>query len=342
MGSVKEVKVLKSAEKDKEGEGEFIFSDRYSVFDWGEMPDHIDKKGAALCVLSAFFFDILDKKGVRTHFLGLVEDGKAKKFAELKSYSNKMRVKLVRVLKPAYDSQKNSYDYSVYNGEKDNYLIPLEVIYRNKLGDGSSVFKRLKSGAITYKDMGLDHEPKPGEVLVEPIIDVSTKLEHIDRYLGWEEAAAISGLSPEGIKKVKDLTLLINGVISEYTKKYGIENEDGKFEFAIDREENTMLIDVLGTPDECRFSYKGFHISKEFARRWYRKTEWFNEVEKAKKERGRDWKKFVKIKPEPLPDEMKILLSHMYLAVTNEITGRRFFDVPELPKIIEELKKYDT
>jgi len=342
MGSVKEVQVLKNAEKKKEGEGEFVFSDRYSVFDWGEMPDHIDKKGAALCTLSAYFFDLLEKKGIKTHFLGLIEDGRPKKFAELKSYSNKMRVKLVRVIKPEYDREKNKYDYSNYKGEKDNYLVPLEVIYRNKLGEGSSVFKRIKSGSITYRDLGLDHDPKPGDVLAKPIIDVSTKLEHIDRYLGWEEAGAISGQAGEGIKKIKDLTLQIDGVITEQTKKHGIENEDGKFEFAVDKDGNTMLIDVLGTPDECRFSYNGFHISKEFARRWYRKTEWFNAVEKAKKERGSDWKQFVKAKPEPLPAELRTLLSQMYLAVTNEITGRKFFDAPALPKIIEELKKYDT
>src|SRR5208337_3894645 len=120
MGSVKEVKVLTPADKIREGEGEFIFSDRYSVFDWGEMPDHIDKKGAALCTLSAFFFDALEKKGIKTHFLGLVEDGKLKKFPELKSYSNKMRVRLVRVLKPFYDKENNSYNYQNYNGEKNN------------------------------------------------------------------------------------------------------------------------------------------------------------------------------------------------------------------------------
>ena len=63
MGSVKEVEILKKAGQDYEGEGVFTFSDRYSVFDWGEMPDHIEKKGSALCMLSSYFFELLEKEG---------------------------------------------------------------------------------------------------------------------------------------------------------------------------------------------------------------------------------------------------------------------------------------
>ena len=61
-----------------QGTGRFLFSDRYSVFDWGEMPDHIDGKGAALCLMGAYCFEQLEKKGVKTHYHGLVdENGKA-------------------------------------------------------------------------------------------------------------------------------------------------------------------------------------------------------------------------------------------------------------------------
>ncbi|MCX7698738.1 MAG: phosphoribosylaminoimidazolesuccinocarboxamide synthase [Candidatus Goldbacteria bacterium] len=340
MGSVKEIEILKHPEVNKEGEGEFIFSDRYSVFDWGEMPDHIDKKGAALCVLSSYFFHLLEKNSIKTHFIGLVEDGEIKKFPELKSYSNRMRVKLLRVLKPEYNQSTNTYNYDIYNKEKRNFLIPLEIIYRNALTEGSSIFKRIKSGAITFKDLGLDHEPQPGEKFSTPLLDVSTKLEHTDRYLSWEEAQKISGLSDENMKKIKDLIIKINNIITTECNKVGIENIDGKFEFGIDTNGEIIVVDVLGTPDECRFVMDGFHISKEFARILYRKTEWYKEIEQVKKERGRDWKEHVKSKPEKLPNEVKTLLSQMYLAVTNEITGKKFFDVPDLKSVINGLKKY--
>jgi len=38
---------------------------------------------------------------------------------------------------------------------------------------------------------------------------------------------------------------------------------------------------------------------------------------------------------------MKTLVSQMYMSVTNEISGRKLFNVTELKKIIGELKKYD-
>lgn len=37
----------------------FEFSDDYSVFDWGKMPDKIDQKGRALALIGAFFFEQL-------------------------------------------------------------------------------------------------------------------------------------------------------------------------------------------------------------------------------------------------------------------------------------------
>ena len=39
----------------------FEYSDRYSIFDWGEMPDHIDQKGIALNRMGAAFFEYLEK-----------------------------------------------------------------------------------------------------------------------------------------------------------------------------------------------------------------------------------------------------------------------------------------
>lgn len=342
MGSVKDLKIFKNAENLNEGEGEFVFSDRYSVFDWGEMPDHIDGKGKALCMLSAYFLDLLEKQGIKTHFTGLLENGKLLKYSDVKTPVNVMRVKMVRVIKPLYNKENNTYDYSEYEIGMKNYLIPLEIIYRNKLPEFSSVFKRLKSGSITYKELGLEKEPVPGEKLSKPILDVSTKLEHFDRYLSWDEAKKISGLTDKNFSLLKEQVLFINDLIIKECAKAGIENVDGKFEFAVDKEENLMVVDVLGTPDESRFIYNDFHISKEFTRKWYRKTKWYEEIEEAKKKYADEWKKNVKLKPENLPEEMKDLLSRMYMAVTDAITGRNFFNAGKLDEIIKALKKYDT
>ena len=68
------------------GVGRFHFSDRYSVFDWGEMPDQIEGKGAALCLMGAYCFEQLEEKGVKTHYRGLLmQMGKVVKVQRVKT-----------------------------------------------------------------------------------------------------------------------------------------------------------------------------------------------------------------------------------------------------------------
>ncbi|PKM83717.1 MAG: phosphoribosylaminoimidazolesuccinocarboxamide synthase, partial [Firmicutes bacterium HGW-Firmicutes-13] len=259
MGSVKDLKVLKEPTMDSPGQGRFIFSDRYSVFDWGEMPDLINNKGAAIAILGAYFFEKLEKTGISTHYIGLVEDDAVKKLSELKAPSNTMEVKLLRVIKP--ELKDNEYNYSVYQKERGGFLIPLEVIYRNYLPPGSSVFKRLENGEITPRDLGLEEMPYPNQKLDPAVLDVSTKLEVTDRYISWDEAGEISGLSSSELKYLKELTGSVNNFITGEFSGIGLINEDGKIETGFDFERRLMLVDVLGTLDECRFTFDGLPVS---------------------------------------------------------------------------------
>ncbi|MEM2319176.1 MAG: phosphoribosylaminoimidazolesuccinocarboxamide synthase [Candidatus Bathyarchaeia archaeon] len=347
MGSVKDLEVVKKPTRETMGVGRFHFSDRYSVFDWGEMPDHIEGKGAALCLMGAYCFEKLEEKGVRTHYRGLVDaKGRVVCFDELEQPTNVMEISLVNVYRPrAYvEGGKLKYDYSVYTPSLTNYLIPLEIIYRNGLPEGSSVFKRLQEGLITLKDLGLDHMPKPGEKLARPIFDVSTKLEEGDRYVSWKEAQRIAGLTDSEMEEVKNLLLKVDETITEIASKAGLVNEDGKIELAFDPDRRFMVVDVVGTLDECRFTYQGLHVSKEIARIYYRRTEWAKDVEEAKKkarEQGvENWKKLVKTEPPKLEPRLKTLISQMYMAAANEMTGKRMFDVPSLAEIMAAFKSF--
>ncbi|MEM2902034.1 MAG: phosphoribosylaminoimidazolesuccinocarboxamide synthase [Candidatus Bathyarchaeia archaeon] len=337
MGSVKDLQVLAEPRKDRLGLGRFVFSDRYSVFDWGEMPDLIPFKGASLCLISAYFFQKME--GVcNTHYLGVVEGGRMKALDELESPTNVMEIRLVRVLRPRL--RNGELDYTVFKKERSNFLIPLEIIYRNSLPPGSSVFKRIQRGEVSYRDLGLDSYPKPGCRLEKPILDVSTKLEDPDRYLTWDEAREIASLSVEEVEEVRRLTLKVNSLITAEVLKAGLFNEDGKIELAFDSNRRLMVVDAVGTPDECRFTLNGFHVSKEAAREFYRGTKWFKEVEMAKKAWGTgcqgDWRSHVRLKPPPLSPDVKRLISNLYAACANEITGRRWFDVPQLRSVVEE------
>jgi phosphoribosylaminoimidazole-succinocarboxamide synthase len=328
------------------GVGRFHFSDRYSVFDWGEMPDQIEGKGAALCTMGAYCFELLEERGMRTHYRGLVDaSGKVVRFKELRQPSSVMEVNLVNVYKPEMRSEqgKLTYDYGVYASKLRNCLIPLEIIYRNGLPEGSSVFKRLEQGKTTPKELGLDHYPKPGERFAKPIFDVSTKLEQTDRYLTWNEAKKIAGLTSIELIALKAVLAKVNDTITEVACHARLENEDGKIELAFDENRKLMVVDVVGTLDECRFTYEGFHVSKEIARQFYKKTAWYKDVEAAKKAadaRGvMEWKKLCKSQPPKLDPQLKKFISQMYMAATNELTNHRFFDVPALARIITEFKE---
>ena len=232
-----------------------------------------------------------------------------------------MEVALVNVYRPTIttESGKISRDYSMYTSNLKNCLIPLEIIYRNGLPEGSSVFKRLAQGKVTLQDLGLDHQPQPGETLEKPIFDVSTKLEETDRYVTWKEAQQISGLSDTELADVKALLLKADDVITQAAKNADLKNEDGKIELAFDEKRKLMAVDVVGTLDECRFTYGGVHVSKEVARQFYKKTQWYTDLEEAKKqaEAGgvKEWKSLCKSQPPKLDQTLKRVISEMYMSV---------------------------
>ncbi len=334
MGSVKDLEIIKQP-SDKTGIGRFHFSDRYSVFDFGEMPDLLMNKGKALCMLSAYFFEFLEKKGITTHYLGLVEEKEVKRLNEIDSPSSTMEILLVNVYKP--EKIGREYDYSIFQKLHGNFLIPLEIIYRNSLPEGSSVFRRLKNGEIKPEDLGLDTIPESGQRLEKPIVDFSTKLEDVDRYLSREEARRISGMNQEEFEKLIELTLIIDDLITKEVSKAGIVNEDGKIEVAFNEERELMVVDAIGTPDECRFSFNSIEMSKEVLRRYYRKTDWHRRVEKSKGEE--DWRRVVG-KPPKLPEELKNAVEEMYMSACNEITGRKFFESPSLKEVMKKISEF--
>ncbi len=347
MGSVKDLEVIEKPTPTKMGIGRFHFSDRYSVFDWGEMPDHIEGKGAALCLMGAHCFERLEERGIRTHYRGVVDGkGRVVRFEELQEPSRIMEIHLVNVYRPkAYlEGGKLRYDYTVYRPSLRNYLLPLEIIYRNGLPEGSSVFKRLQQGLVTLQDLGLDHMPRPGERLARPIFEVSTKLEGGDRYIGWREAREIAGLTDREVEEVKSLLLRVDEVITEIAQRAGMVNEDGKIELAFDPERRLMVVDVVGTLDECRFTYEGIHVSKEVARFYYRKTEWYLDTERAKREAAEkgveNWKSLCRLEPPRLDPQLRKIVSQMYMAAANALTGRRMFEVPDLHEVVRAYREY--
>jgi len=132
--------------------------------------------------------------------------------------------------------------------------------------------------------------------------------------------------------------------ITKAAARAGLKNEDGKIELAFNDKRELMVVDVVGTLDECRFTYDSVHVSKEVARQFYKKTSWYLDLEQAKKEaqaKGiQDWKALCKSQPPKLDAQLKAIISEMYMATANEMSSRKMFNVPKLAKVIEKYKTY--
>jgi phosphoribosylaminoimidazole-succinocarboxamide synthase len=346
-GSVKNVRGLVSAP-----ELLFEFSDRYSVFDWGEMPDELEGKGIALAQMGRAFFSYLEnpknwkdlstsqvlhekfskeyldkifgskifqeycEKGVNHH--ALLESSDAGPF---------LKVKNVAVLRPPLKDGK--YQYKVYQDKPLNALVPLEIIFRMGLPPGNSLSKRLGKDLTKWRAFGFKEIPEEGEFLATPFIDFSTKLEKGDRYLPYEEAQTIAGLNNTEWTTLLEMAGLVALNLYHFHKKLGLELWDGKIEVAFsDKALNNrsfMLVDSIGI-DELRLLYEGKSFSKEFLREVYKKTPWYEFLEVSKKEAAHGAEDFKAIclgkyhsGPEALPKEVKDKAESVYKSYCNTV-----------------------
>lgn len=342
MGSVKDLEVIRKASEKLLGTGIFRFSDRYSVFDWGEMPDHIAGKGKALNMMSAWNFLELEKRGIKSHFISLYEDEDLPRM-DPEQPSDMMKVLMTRAI-PIDD------DYAMYREKHAHYLIPLEIIFRNGLPKGSSMFRKLAAAEgdaekrkKLLSSLGLETVPRPGDMLPKPVYDFTTKLEPSDRPLSEAEAFRISGLSDKQFGQLKALAEKVNAFITERAEAVGFRHFDGKIE-AMLVEDEIILVDVLGTFDENRFLYMDEQVSKEILRQAYIKLqpEFVDAVERAKKEAAAageiEWKPFCRVEPKPLPKRFIDLVSQIYLSGANLYLGQEVFGaVPPLKELIPQL-----
>ncbi len=338
MTSVKEFRIEEEATATELGRGAFVFTDDYSVFDWGKMPDAIPNKGASLCTMGAFNFELLEAAGVPTHYEGVVSNGEVVSLDEVLDPPREMAIQLTQVPDLPHDGR--DYDYESYYADAgDNHLIPLEIVFRNTVPVGSSLRSRADPA-----EFDLDYDEWPDEVvdLPEPVVEFSTKLEESDRYLSRAEADEIAG--PVAIDDLEETALAVNEIVTERARECDLVHEDGKIEcFAHDGQ--VYVADVVGTFDENRFSYDGQEVSKEVIRQYHKRTqpEWVEAVSEAKSEAKAedlaDWKSLCEQDPEPLPDHVVDAARDLYTAGTNAYIGRELFEAPTLSEAVESVRE---
>lgn len=300
---------------DKIGELIFEYSDRYSIFDWGPMPDEISGKGAALAMIADQIFKILD---VPHHSRGISELN-----------PRRINVTEIAVLRP--ERSAAGWDYSKYQARPLGALVPLEVVFRFGLPQGNSLAKRLRDNPGYMATLGLETVPEFNVLFSEPLIEFSTKLEDTDRYLTRDEAQQISGMSSAEMRQLEDLSKFLARELKGIFSRAGFELWDGKFEFAFiagpnSTERQFMLVDSVG-PDELRLTYNGIQISKQILREYYADTQWLYAVatakNAAKENPAIDWRMFCANElgqvPTSLSNEVRQIAENIYPVIANSI-----------------------
>ena len=338
MTSVKEFRIEEPAGPDRLGRGSFVFTDDYSVFDWGKMPDPIPNKGASLCAMGAHNFELLGAAGVPTHYRGVVSGGEVVALDRVGSSPREMAIDLARV--PDLPREGRDYDYEAFHeAAGENYLVPLEIVFRNRVPVGSSLRSRATPEAV-----GLDRESWPEEAvdLPEPVVEFSTKFEESDRYLSREEADRIAGRAD--LDRLEELARTVNRVVTDRAAEAGLTHEDGKIECLYYRGEERVA-DVVGTFDENRFAYGDQQVSKEVIRQYHKRTqpEWVEAVEaakeRAKAEDVADWRTLCAVEPKPLSKQVIDAMRDLYAAGANAYVGRELFDAPDLEAAVERVRE---
>ncbi|UUX93849.1 phosphoribosylaminoimidazolesuccinocarboxamide synthase [Methanoplanus endosymbiosus] len=171
---------------DKDDELLAVFRDDITAFN-GEKKDEFAGKGEYNFAASAFFFDFLEKNGVKTHYLRAVDE----------------RSMIVSKLN----------------------MIPLEVIARNRAA--GSVVKMFPF--------------EEGQILDPPVVVTDYKDdERGDPSINDDLIVALGLLTPEELADVREKTLTINRLLSDFFEGLGLILVDFKIEFG--RKDGMILL----------------------------------------------------------------------------------------------------
>lgn len=273
----------------------FGFTNDYSIFDWGKMPDPIPGKGEVLAKLGEWFFEKISQKDVWEES-GLASHPQVAAALPIKHHFLEREEDKIKVLKldiPKLEvfqiGGKEVYNYDYKKNPRQ--MIPLEVIFRFGVPEGSSLLKR-----TSWYNLDIF----PGARFQEPLIEFSTKLESKDRMLTYQEAVQCT--SAELVKTIYQKTLAVALLLRRLLAERDLELWDGKLEWGL-YDGEVILADCIG-PDEMRVAFRDMVFDKQFLRNYYLSSPWEKEVTQAQKKASQtgkiDWKKTISSSPEKL------------------------------------------
>jgi len=260
-----------------------VATDRISAFDC-ILPTPIERKGAVLTQISAFWFELL------------------------KSISpNHLITTNVDEMPDAIRSEPSLRGRSTF--VKKTRVFPVECVVRGYL-EGSGWKDYQATGRISGHELpaGLPQCAK----LPEPIFTPATKAAtgHDENITEGEFAEIVD---KETASYLRSTSLALYKQASEYAATRGIIIADTKFEFGLDENGEILLIDEVLTPDSSRFwsadSYEPGHAQPSFDKQFVR--EYLETL---------DWNK--QPPAPPLPDDIAAATTARYLEAFRLLTGK--------------------
>lgn len=278
----------------------FEYTDDFSVFDWGKMPDPIPGKGETLARLGEWFFDRLSDPE-EWKALGLKDDSDVARWLPMAHHfqrreGNRLQVRKVEIPGLKADTVGGSLVYDYGYPPQPRQLIPLEVLFRFGVPAGSSLLQR--------KDW-YPFDIHEGAEFEQPLIEFSTKLETKDRVISYQEAALILKGNTDTLAELYGRTRAVAFFLQRTFAKRGLKLWDGKLEWAL-LDGRMTLVDSIG-PDELRVSQGDAVLSKQFLRDFYLDSPWYKALQEGgaiARQRGtEDWKRIVQqeLNQEPPP-----------------------------------------
>jgi phosphoribosylaminoimidazole-succinocarboxamide synthase len=262
----------------------FVATDRISAFDY-ILATGIPHKGRVLTQISLFWFDFL-KDVVPTH---LMTADVSQYPAELQQYADQLRGRSMVVMHAD--------------------MVPVECVVRGYIS--GSAWKEYRATG-TVCGIELPTGLRESDQLPEPIFTPSTKATSgHDENITFDEMVRVVGapLSEE----LRDLTLKVYKMASDYARKRGIIIADTKFEFGRTPKGVTLADEVL-TPDSSRFWPAALYqpgraqdsYDKQYVRDYLEQIRWNKQP------------------PAPaLPGEVARKTSEKYLEAYQQLTGRK-------------------
>lgn len=304
LHSTKNLEVVEPPTDSSTGVGVFEYTDHFSLFHYGRMPNTIPGKGEAVCRMAVRNFQLLEEAGAPTHFRRFIPP-------------NRIEFDLAHL---------PTGDQPAVEGASPQ-VVPVQVLFRNELPQGSSVHRRLASGAVQPQELGLPDIPKVGDTLREPIYEYATMYQSINRFINRSEAQRLAGLDDHQFQTMHELARQVNTVLTAHAREVGLNHSDGKVEFLVSGVGDIVVADSPGTPDESRLLFNGVHCGKQVLRNWYVREGLEVPVSMliAKGVPREQWPK-----PEPLPPEFVQVMSDLYRALSEAWTGERLRGAPTL------------